>query len=222
MAEMRTAFEKEEDLFKVFRLMDECFSDGCFALKDLIKDEQRKILDCLTAATSTNLDSQVRRIFARVAPLVESMLNLGMTPPPRFTIVADDYLHSQLLDEFMRHPVRFDNVRSLLETAKIRNIKWRKNALEPEIRAIIKSLVCDTQRAPADITMWRNLSAAVSAAKFLPFIVDFYEAQNYCYELLRDQYPEIKAAADKGNADAASLKKELRMLGALLSIKYPG
>jgi hypothetical protein len=169
MAEMRTAFEKEEDLFKVFRLMDECFGDGCFALNDLIKDEQRKILDCMIATTTANLDSQVRRIFASVAPLVESMLNLDMTPPPRFAIIADDHLHSQLLDEFMRHPVVFDNVRSLLETAKNRKIQWRKNALEPEIRAIIKSLACTARRSPTDITAWRNLSAAVSAAKYLPF-----------------------------------------------------
>ena len=222
MAEMRTAFEKEDDLFKVFRLMDECFSDGCFALKDLIKDEQRRIFDSLIASTSANLDLQVRRIFARVIPLLESMLSLGMTPPPRFEIVADEHFHVQLLDEFQRRPVRFNNVRSLLETARRRNIEWRKDALEPEIRAIIELLALDAQQSPTDITVWRNLAAAVSSAKYLPFVVNFYETQNHCYTLLREQYSKITVAAEKGNADAAKLKKVLRMLGALLSIKLPG
>jgi len=222
MAEMCIAFEKEEDLFKVFRLMGECFSDGCFAMKDLIKDEQRKIFDCLIASTAANLDLQIRRIFARVIPLVESMLTLGMTPPPRFVTVADEHFHVKLLDEFMRRPVRFNNVRSLLETAKRRNIKWRKDALEPKIRTIIELLVRDVRQSPSDISMWRNLAAAVSAAKYLPFVVNFYTTQNHCYVLLREQYSEITAAVDRGNVDAIKMKKVLRMLGALLSIKYPG
>jgi len=198
--------------------MGECFSDGSFAMKDLIKDEQRKIFDCMIAAAAATLDLQVRRMFARIIPLVESMRNLGITPPPRFATLADEHFHVQLLDEFHRHPVRFNNVRSVLETAKRRNIKWREDALEPEIRSTIELLAYEARQSPADITAWRNLIAAVSAAKYLPFAVNFYETQNHCYALLREHYSEIITDAEKGHADAMKLKKILRMLGSLLSI----
>ena len=160
-------------------------------------------------------------MFARVTPLVESMLDIGMTPPTRFVAIADEHTHSQLLDEFMRHPVRPDSVQSLLETAKRRNVQWRQNALEHEIRTIIESLARKAQHSPDNAMALRDLAAAVSAAKSLPFGVDFYETQNHCYALLRDKYPEIKAAADKGNAGAASLSEEFKALGELLSIKMP-
>jgi hypothetical protein len=218
IAEMRDAFEKEDDMFKVFRLMNECFSDGCFALKDLVKDEQRKIFDCQIASTTANLELQVRRIFARVTPLLESMLSLGMTPPPRFLTVNAEHFHTQLRDEFLRRPVRPDSVRLLLEAAKRRKVQWRLDTLEPVIRTIIESLAREARQSPLDITARKNLAAAVSAAKYLPFAVDLYGAQNHCYVLLREHYPEIKAAADKGNADAVSLRDEFRILGALLSI----
>ncbi|MCL2877221.1 MAG: DUF3536 domain-containing protein [Acidobacteria bacterium] len=219
MTEIRAAFEKEEDMFKVFRLMEECFNDGCLELKDLITDERRKIFECLLASAVTDLDAHAWQMFARVTPLVESMLDIGMTPPTRFTAITDEHIHSQLLDEFLRHPVRADNVRSLLETAARRSIQWRRNMLEPEIRIIIESLARKARRSPGDTSARRDVSAAVVAAKSLPFAVDFYETQNHCYALLRSQYPEIKAAADKGNPDAAKLREEFRTLGALLSIK---
>ena len=218
-AEIRAAFEKEEDMFKVFRLMEECFNDGCFAMKDLIEDEQRKILERLLESAAGDIDAHARRMFARVTPLVESMLELGMTPPARFAAIADEHIQSQLLEEFLRHPVRPDSVQSLLETARRKNIQWRRNALEPEIRTTIELLARKARQSPADATARREFAAAVTAAKLLPFAVDLYEPQNHCYALLRSQYPEIKAAADKGSAAAARLAEEFRTLGALLSIK---
>ena len=219
MTEVRDAFEKEEDMFKVFRLMEECFADGCFALKDLIEDEQRKIMECLLASAATDLDAHAWRMFARVTPLVESMLDLGMTPPQRFAAIADEHFHSQLLEEFMRRPVRPDSVRSLLETAMRRKIQWRQNALEHEIREIIESLAREARQSPTDAPARRNLAAAVIAARTLPFAVNFYETQNICYAFLQKQYAEMKTAADKGNDDAVNLLEELRALGDLLSIK---
>ena len=218
-AEIRTAFEKEEDLFKVFRLMEECFNDGCFELKDLIEDERRKIFECLLASTVADLDAHAWQMFARVTPLVESMLDISMTPPTRFSAIADEHIHSQLLDEFLRRPVQADGVRLLLEMAARRNIQWRRNMLEPEIRTIIESLARKARQSPNDTTARRDFSAAVTAAKSLPFAVDLYETQNHCFALLRSQYPEIKAAADKGAPDAVNLREEFRALGALLNIK---
>jgi alpha-amylase/alpha-mannosidase (GH57 family) len=219
MAGIRAAFEKEDDMFKTFRLMEEYFKDGCFALKDLIKDERRKINLSILASASADLDAHAWRMFARVTPLVESMLELGMIPPQRFAAIADEHVHSQLLEEFLRHPVRLDSVQSLLDMAERRNINWRRSALEPEIREIIESLARKARQSPGDTTALRDLTAAVKAAKLLPLDVNFYETQNQCYTLLRGHYPETKAAAEKSNADAANLMKEYRTLGKLLSIK---
>jgi len=221
MVELRAAFEQEENMFKVFRLMEECFGDCCFELKDLIEDERRKVFECLLAAAAADLDAHAWRMFARVTPLVESMLSLGMTPPQRFAAIADEHIHSLLLEEFMRRPLRPDNVRSLLQTAKLRNINWRQNALEPEIRTIIESLARKARQSPTDTTARHDLTAAVIAANTLPFAVDYYETQNHCYALLRDQYPEIKDAAEKGDTAAVKLGEEFQALGALLSIKMP-
>ena len=221
MAEIRAAFEKEEDMFKVFRLIEECFCDGCFAMKDLIEDERRKIIECILASASVDLDAHAARMFARITPLVESMLELDMTPPVRFTAIANEHIHSQLLEEFQRRPVRPDSVLSLLETARRRKIQWRQIALEPEIRATIESLARKALQSPTDTTARRDLASAVIAARSLPFVVDFYETQNHCYELLRGQYSDLKAAADKGNKVDVNLVEEFRALGALLSIKIP-
>ena len=219
VAEIHAAFEKEEDLFKVFRLMDECFGDGCFTLKELIEDEQQKVFDYLAEAAAADFDEQVRRIFARVSPLAESMPNLGIKQQARFAAVADEHLHLRLLDEFLRRPIQPDNVQLLLETAERRNTQWRQTALEPEIRAIIESLAREAHRSPADAVARRNLTDAVQAAKFLPFAVNFYETQNRCYALIRNQYPAINAAVDEGSRDAANQCEEFRTLASLLGIR---
>ena len=220
-AEIRAAFEREGDIFKIFRLMEECFTDGSFVLKNLIKDEQREIFERLLKSAAADIDAHTWRMYDRFMPLAVSMLDLGMTPPRRFTDIADEYIHIQLLNEFLRNPVQVDSVQSLMETAERRHIQWRPNAVEPEIRAIIESLARNARQTPEDTAARHYLIAAVSVAKSLPFAVNFHETQNHCYALLWEQYPKTKAAADKGNADAVNRSKEFRMLGTLLSINMP-
>ena len=219
MTELNNAFEKEKDPSKVFRLMDECFHDGSFELRNLIEDERLKIFECIFASATADIDAHTRQIFANITPLMESMPDLDMTPPPRFEAIADEHFHAQLLDEFLRRPVIPDNVRSLLEKAERLNIQWRRNMLEPEIRKLVESLAREAQQAPNDTTARQNLIAAINAEKLLPFALNFYETQNSCYVLLRSQYPQIKAAADKGDPEAVKVREELRTISELLSIK---
>ncbi|MDR0310619.1 MAG: DUF3536 domain-containing protein [Acidobacteriota bacterium] len=219
IAEMRGVFEKEQDMTRVFRLMEECFRDGCFELANLIEDERLEIFERIFMAAVTDFRAHARQMFARITPVVELMPGLDMKPMPRFEAIANEHFHFQLLDDFLRRPVLPDAVRSLLKTAECLNIKWQENRLEPEIRSIIETLAREALQSPADTAARHNLTTALRAEKILPFAVNFYETQNHCYALLRNQYPEIKAAADKGDPDAVNSIEELKTLGTLLSIK---
>lgn len=209
--EIRTAFEKD-DLSTVLHLINEHFTDRRFEMKDLIRDEQQKISARLLDNAETKLDRLERQSFDCVMPIVDFMMDSGMTLPPRLTVIADLQLHTKMLDEFRARPVQAERIQSLLETADGRNIKWDENMLAPKIRQIIEQLARKALRSPESPVALRDLTVAVSAIKMLPFVVDLYKTQTICYFLLEKYHSELESMP-------AERLEELRTLGELLSVK---
>jgi hypothetical protein len=59
----------------------------------------------------------------------------------------------------------------------------------------------------------------VQTALALPFKVNLYETQNRYYRTLARAYPQLKTAAEKGDANARAWTEEFREIGILLFVR---
>lgn len=215
---LSSAFEKA-DLPAVFRIMDDGFGPNVFSLQSLVRDEQRRILDLLLQSVNTDFEELSRQAYERMAPLMRFMLELGLEIPAHFTNIVTAVIHSQLLQEFKSGSFHSHRIDDLLQSAKAWSIPLSREDLEYALRTTIEQLAGHAQQHPADLPALRNLAAAVRMTRALPFAVNFYRTQNSYYDLLQNHYPKLKAAADKGNAEARTWIGEFRELGTMLSVK---
>ena len=120
---------------------------------------------------------------------------------------------------FQAEEINTDHVLDLVEAAKFWRVNLDTEGLEFSFRMAIEKLALATSKNAGDTQSLNKFSAAVKLASNLPFKVNFYRTQNIYYDLLKNQYPELRTSATKKNKDAVLWVQEFRELGKKLSIK---
>jgi hypothetical protein len=216
--EMSGAFERA-DLSEVFRLIDTFFGRSAFSLKSLFRDEQRKVLDNILKSAHAELEELNRQAFVRMAPLMSYLMNLGMPLPPYFRNIAASVINSDLQRAFENTGFSVNHAKILLESAKFWKIDLDSKGLEYAFRETLEKLAQTVHDHSGSLPILRTLASAVRLALTLPFPVNFYRTQNSYYDVLRNRYPELKNAADRGIQNAERWVEEFKELGSLLSMK---
>jgi hypothetical protein len=216
--DMIRAFDRG-DLPAVFRTLDDDFGQSSFSLSSLFKDEQRRVLNILLNTANADLEDLNRQTFERTAPLMRFLMDLGLALPQSFRNVAGAVVNSQLLHAFQAENLNTDQIRDFLDASAFWQVDLDKEGLEYALRNKIEKLAQKSRDNPGDMQALKNLAAAVALAPMLPFMINFYRAQNIYYELLQNEYPQLKSAAAQGDKNAKSWTEAFRELGAKLSIK---
>jgi alpha-amylase/alpha-mannosidase (GH57 family) len=216
--EMSGAFESA-DLSEVFRLIDAFFGRSAFSLKSLFRDEQRRVLDSLLITAHAELEELNRQAFERMAPLMSYLMNLGMPLPSYFRNIAASVINSDLERAFEDTGFNAERTKVLLESAAFWKVDLDSKGLEYAFRGTIEKLAQKVHDNSGNLLILRTLASAVRLALKLPFSINFYRTQNSYYDALRNRYPELKNAADKGIRNAKLWTEEFKELGNWLSVK---
>jgi hypothetical protein len=216
--EIIRAFENG-DLPAVIRLMDEYFGQSAFSLGSLFKDEQRKILGIILETANADLEELNLRAYERTEPIIRSMMNLDMAPSSSFRNIATAVVNSQLLRAVQSEDLNPDHIKEILEAAALWQAELNKEGLEYALRRKIETLAQKSLDNPGDLPSLRSLAAAVQITPKLPFTVNYYRIQNIYFELLRKEYPKLKASASGGDRNARLWAEEFRKLGTILSFR---
>jgi alpha-amylase/alpha-mannosidase (GH57 family) len=219
--EMSGAFERA-DLAEVFRLIDRFFGRSAFSLKSLFRDEQRTVLDSLLKSAHAELEELNRQAFERMAPLMSYVMNLGRPLPSYFRNIAASVINSDLERALEDTGFNADRAKMLLESAAFWKVDLDSIGLEYVFRGTIETLAQKVHDNSGSLPILRTLESAVRLALKLPFSINFYRTQNSYYDALRNRYPELKNAADRGNRNAGLWTEEFNELGKLLSVKVEG
>jgi alpha-amylase/alpha-mannosidase (GH57 family) len=216
--EMSGAFERA-DLSEVFRLIDSFFGQSAFSLKSLFRDEQRRVLESILKSAHAELEELNRQAFERMAPMMSYLTSLGMPLPSYFRNIATSVINSDLERAFEDTGFNADRAKALLESAAFWKVDLDSKGLEYAFRGTIETLAQKVHDDPGNLPILRRLASAVCLAEALPFSINFYRAQNSYYDALRNHYPELKNAADRGIQNAKQWTEEFKELGILLSVK---
>jgi hypothetical protein len=216
--EITGAFENN-DLPAAFRSMDAYFGEAAFSLDSLFLDERLKVLETLLNAANAEMEASSRQAYERAAPLVRSLMKLGMEPPASFLIVADLVLRARLLAALQAEDLHSSPVVEVLEEARFWQVELNKKELEGALRQAIEKQAKESRNNPGDLKSLRRFTAAVDLASKLSFDINYYQTQNIYYELLKNGYPPMKLAAEKGDTNATVWIEEFQDLGKKLSVR---
>ena len=212
------AFEKN-DLPEVRRLMDAHFGKTSFSLDSLFPDERRNIMEMMLKAANAELEESNRRAYNQTAPLVRSLMKLGMEPPASFRSVAESVLRSQLLRALQSEELNSNEVMRFLQEAEFWQVELNRRELEDALQDAIEHLAKKSRENPGDLNAIGKFAAAVDLASKLSLDINYYHTQTIFYELLKTSYAPLNLAAETGDTKAARWIHEFKDLGKKLSVR---
>ncbi len=203
----RDAFSRS-DLAATIRCLDEGFGGHMYSVKNLFRDEQRKVLREALESTVEHSSSVYRQMYEEQAPLLRFLSDCGVPIPNELKATAEVALNGLLGQALASPELDLPVIQGLLEEIRIAQVPLDQTGLEITLRRNIEKGAQPFLEHPKSLQRLAKFRQTVAAALTLPFPLVLWQVQNRCYEILQKVYP----GESRWNA-------EFRALAALLSLR---
>jgi alpha-amylase/alpha-mannosidase (GH57 family) len=180
------------DTAKAILELDQVFDKKTFSLRELFRDEQRKITKTILNESLTSAAAVYRTIFESQAPLIRFLNGLSIPVPKALMSAAEIALNSQLEQALERPDLDADSVRGMLKEAVGSSVPLDATTLEYAMRRRLEKEATDFAANPRDPALAARLRKSLDLIPTLPFPVTLWEVQNICYPAL------VKALEENG------------------------
>jgi hypothetical protein len=180
------------DLDGTIQSIEAGFQGRTYSLKDLLRDEQRKVMDQVAGFALKESESIYQRIYEEQAPLLQVLNEFRIPIPKQMKAMAEVALNSLARRAVVSPELSLSSIQALLEECRIAGVTLDTAALEMTLRNNLEKSFQDFYRNPHDLQSLRKCREQVAAAKALPLPQVLWSIQNYSYEILQTVYPELK------------------------------
>ncbi len=213
----RDAFRRS-DLAATIHGLDQGFAGHTYSLKNLFRDEQRKVLTEVLESTVEHSFSVAREMYEDQAQLLHFMSDCGIPIPRELKAAAEVALNGLLRQALAAGDLDQTVIQGLLEEMRIAGIPLDQGGLEIVLRRNLEKGADRFFEDPTKLAGLTKFRDNLVAARSVPFPLVLWSVQNRCYEVLQKVYPEMreKVAQDKTDARWVS---EFGELAGLLSLR---
>jgi alpha-amylase/alpha-mannosidase (GH57 family) len=213
--EMMATFETG-DFAEIVRLMDQHFGTHNYSLRDLFKDEQRKVLSLDISSTLEEIQSTYRSMYDNNKVLMGFLTETGMPIPLAFNTAAEFILNFDLQRAFKEELVEDEGIRQAIVDIK----KWRVSIdtveLEFIVRYKLEELMERLQKNPTDIDLVRKIKKIIEMMSLLSLEVNSWHIQNIYFDIAKSFYKDMIESAEGRQKDIAGWRDAFRELGEVL------
>jgi len=185
-------------------------------------DAQRKVLGDILESAMSGIEKSFRQLFERLYPPERFSAELGGPVPPAFHATEELIINSEFHRAVKNYPVDAAEVRNLLDAAAKWQIKLDTEGIGYDFKINLEKMMTALAANPADADNLKNLQAAASLARSLPFPVDLWKVQNFYWGMLQSNYHEFKRKAEHNDPQAVAWVEAFVALGKTLSIRVAG
>lgn len=218
LSEASAAFLRA-DLPEVVRVLDRHFFGLTFSLASLFKDEQRRVLDSILETSLKQAAATLRLVYQSHASLMHFLKQLGAPQPEVLRSAGRFVLGTDLIHEIEEETPDPARVRALLADARTLDMPLDTRGLGVTVERLLNRRADELMRRPGDISILETLIVLTEVAEQIAFDVNVWRAQNVYYEILKEDYPHIKALAAGGDEESAAWVDAFRRLGVQLKVK---
>lgn len=211
---IRDAFNRS-DLAATIHGLDQGFAGHLYSLKNLFRDEQRKVLNEVLESTVEHSFTVAREIYEDEAQLLRFMNDCGIPIPRELKAAAEVALNGLLRQALAASELDQTAIETLLEEMRIAGIPLDQSGLEIVLRRNLEAGAGLFFEDPKNMTELARFRENLIAARALPFPLVLWSVQNRCYEVLQKVYPHMHEKND------AHWTEHFRDLAGLLSLSVP-
>jgi len=214
------AFEKS-DFADIVRLMDIHFGMHTYSLKELFRDEQRKILRPILGSTLEDFANKFVTLYDHNRILMNFLRETGYPVPRRFLATAEVALNLELQKAFAASTLDVGKITDVIEAIRLWNVHLDEIDLEFLIRRRLEKTMSDVLGNPRETNHLAEAKRLMELVVLLPFDVNVWQAQNLFHTLVHTSYPEYLAKTASGERGAARWLELFTALGRLLNFTLP-
>ncbi len=212
LGEISKAFKKA-DFGLVMRLMEHHFGESHYSLKSLFRDEQRKILNQILAATKRDLESRYRQIADQFTPLMRFLKEIGAPLPSTLRTAAVFILNTELRRQFESAEPDVARIHALLEEVQTDNVELHRDELAYVIKEHMDHRLERLTRSPDDVTFLSSTADLAETVRAMDIEVNLWKTQNLFFKLLNAVAPGRREQAEHGDAAAKEWLRHFVRLG---------
>lgn len=212
------------DLPTVLRMIDRYFGQATYSLRELFRDDQRRILDELLRNTRAEVDDELRKIYDTHAPLLRFLTDLHAPLPPALKTAAEQSLQTAILAQLGAASPDFGEIRRLLDEVQRSGVRLDQAAVSFALQGLLQRLSDKLRELPDSTKVLQALLDAVVLSTTPPYTVDLWRTQNAFYELQQTLYREKVQRSQQSSSESQRTFTWLRLfaqLGDRLSIRLP-
>lgn len=184
------------DFPETLRLLDEEFEGLRYSLKSLFKDEQKRILDLILSKTLQDAETSYREVYRHHGPLLRFLKEMNQPVPEVLRITAEFVLNSDIKRVLESDPVDSLRMAMLMEMVKAEGVRLEETGLNFAASKGLARLMERLAQEPANLELVQRANAQVTLLKMFPFPVNFWQAQNIFYSMMKKELPLIEKGAD--------------------------
>ncbi|HSB34564.1 MAG TPA: DUF3536 domain-containing protein, partial [Nitrospirota bacterium] len=206
------AFESG-DFADIVRLMDRHFGVNSYSIRDLFRDEQRKVLGLLIGSTLEEFESSYRRIYDDSRVLMGFLRETGMPLPKAFSAAAEFILNADLLTAFAGDSADLERLRQIVDEMK----RWDASAdpvnTEFAVRRQLERMMERVAGGAGNAGLLSELAETTRLLRSVPVDVVYWKVQNAYFRMAKTAYPSFVSLASSGNEAAQEWVESFRCLG---------
>jgi alpha-amylase/alpha-mannosidase (GH57 family) len=210
--EMREAFGRA-DFAAIIRLMDKHFGDSNYSIRNLFRDEQRRVLNQILGSVHEDVRNSYRLITDRYAPLLRFLADLPAPAPKVLEVAFESVLNSDLRAQFESDAIDAERVRCLLQEVHQDRVVLDAVTLGYAMKGHMERRAEEFAKSPESLAALQHFLAAAELLKALPFEVNLWKPQNAYWITRNAVAPAMRQRADSGDETARIWTDKFRTLG---------
>ena len=192
-----------------------------FSLRQLFRDEQRKITSLILNESLNSAAAVYRTVFEGQAPLIRFLNGLDIPVPNALKSAAEIALNNQLEQYLERPDLDVDSIHGLLREAAASKITLDSTTLEYKVRKRLEKDAAEFAANPSDPALAERVIKLLDLIPALPFPVVLWEAQNVCYRPLVTAFQQNGWHSPGADPVASRRHDDLNRLASQLHILLP-
>jgi alpha-amylase/alpha-mannosidase (GH57 family) len=205
----------EGDFAEIVHIMDRDFGTHNYSIRDLFRDEQRKILKLIISKTLADFEHQYSVMYENSRSIMGFLRDIGMPVPKRFLAAAEMALNLDLQTAVSMDTVDVARARKIFEEIQAWNVPVGSINLEFLLRRKIEQMMLHFRANPDDMNRLVSLRELMEFVAEIPIELNYWKAQNIYFEMARTEYRRFSAGS--GGETVEMRMEEFRKLGELMS-----
>jgi hypothetical protein len=193
--------------------MDKHFGVNTYSIRDLFRDEQRKVLGLLIGSTLEDFESSYRRMYDDSRTLMGFLREIGMPLPKAFVDVAEFILNADMQKVLREDEADVERLRSIVDEMNRWGVEADAVNTEFVVRRRLERLMDRLAGNPEETGALRGLAEAVSLLRSARVDIVYWKIQNDYFRIAATAYPGLAARASSGDRAAQEWIGTFRDLG---------